>query len=136
MEPKHRMFQSGVLPPGTSAIDVAVYMHKITCPALDGSARLDADATIRNDLIPIVIALGVLHAENGEYPARALDGILPDHLSDLPNGPLLYSSLTFKNTANSYRLYSLGLNGKDDGGDYENSDEHDDLGLIAVPPEH
>jgi hypothetical protein len=62
------------------------------------------------------LALAAFHADHGNYPDK-LDSLVPDYLKTIPkdifteNSPLIY-----RREGAGYRLYSVGQNGKDDGG--------------------
>jgi hypothetical protein len=130
-----RRLTQGNLPPGTTANEVAMFVHRVTCPDFLPGPRLDADSAVRSALIPTALALSVYHAERGAYPEN-LGELLPNYLDALPVDPVFASPLVYRTAGDGYRLYYTGPNRRDDGGDYENSDEHDDVGLIAAPSVH
>lgn len=75
----------------------------------------EANAT-QNALLLVSLALHTYYAEHGSYPA-ALTALIPDYLSAIPADPFaLKDPLRYKKTNKSYVLYSIGPDGKDDGG--------------------
>jgi len=76
----------------------------------------DANNETQNNLLTVTVALRAFAAERGHYPA-ALTELVPAYLKALPadlfaqNGTILY-----KQTGKTYVLYSVGPDGKDDGG--------------------
>ena len=130
-EAKARLF-SGRLPPDATAEDIALCIHRIVCPDLEIYARLDADAAVREALLPTVIALGLYKADHSELPL-SLKELTPEYLTTPPMDPLFDQELVFKPDVGGYALYSTGKNGVDDGGTYTAEEDKDDIGLIAVP---
>jgi hypothetical protein len=62
------------------------------------------------------LALRAFRLENGQYPAT-LNELAPRYLKEIPPDPFGGGEkLRYKRTANSYLLYSIGPDGKDDGG--------------------
>jgi hypothetical protein len=45
-----------------------------------------------------------------------LSQLVPDYIDALPEDPFGAPSLTYRREGDSYQLYSIGANGKDDGG--------------------
>jgi hypothetical protein len=76
------------------------------------STRSDAS----NAVWLCALALRAFRAENGKYPT-ALDELAPRYLKEIPADPFGGGEkLRYKRTANSYVLWSIGPDGKDDGG--------------------
>lgn len=63
------------------------------------------------------IALRLYQLETGAYPAK-LEALVPQYLDSVPVDPFSpdLSGLIYKPQTNSYSLYSVGPDGKDDGG--------------------
>jgi hypothetical protein len=90
----------GVLDENDHAPRGLMYCYKARC-------QLDAGLTM--------LALREYHRRNKNYPER-LDQLVPDFL---PRMPIDYSDrqpLRYRREGDRYVLYSVGLNGKDDGG--------------------
>jgi hypothetical protein len=78
------------------------------------SATTDrADQTQRN--LHIAFALAAFRAEHGRYPAK-LDDLAPKYLPTVPNDLFADKPLIYRSSEHGYLLYSVGPNGKDDGG--------------------
>jgi hypothetical protein len=107
--------------------------------------RENLDAAIcQSALAKAALSLSLYRKVHGEYPP-ALDALATQLIAPVPIDPCCGEPFRYVRTVDGYRLYSVGLNGIDDGGrtheDWlENSgidhSEHewDDI-RIAVPPE-
>lgn len=80
-------------------------------------ARLgDAKNQTQNALLLVTLALRAYRLEHGVYPI-ALAALVPTYLKRLPDDPFaLQSPLHYRLTGQKYVLYSVGPDGKDDGG--------------------
>jgi hypothetical protein len=63
----------------------------------------------------IQLALRAYCLEHGEAP-NALAALVPDYLSRLPDDPFGVGTFKFKREADRVIFYSVGVNGRDDGG--------------------
>lgn len=100
-------------------------------PSLDGAiehARFELDLAMKNDRVVrtvadatrIMLALEVYRAEHGGYPAD-LEALAPAYLPAIPEDRISSQPLRYKLTdkdeaGRGYLLYSVGLDGQDDGG--------------------
>lgn len=75
--------------------------------------QLDASLTL--------LALREFNRQRGRYP-ETLDELLPDYLPRLPIDYADRQPLRYRLTDDGFLLYSIGLNGQDDGGQCTNSD--------------
>jgi hypothetical protein len=81
-----------------------------------------------DQLVQVGAAIERYRVDKGRYPG-ALDDLVPSYLKELPRDPYSNSKEPpHYETAPSHRLWSVGPNEKDDGGD-----ERDDL-VYAVEP--
>jgi hypothetical protein len=62
------------------------------------------------------LAILAYRQEHGRPPPR-LDDLAPDYLTHVPLDPFANEPLRYRLTADSYVLYSVGPNGRDDGGE-------------------
>jgi hypothetical protein len=70
----------------------------------------------RNALFLLEFALRAYQLQHGNYPQK-LSELVPGYLQKIPNDPFAtYSSLKYKCDKTAYILYSIGPDGKDDGG--------------------
>ena len=80
-----------------------------------GLARDEDCRAMRFDLICVAFALAAYHAEHGDYPPELAD-LSPKYLSELPKDVYNDEQLHYESESNGYTLYSVGVNGRDDGG--------------------
>jgi hypothetical protein len=83
-------------------------------PALGG---IDADRLIRDRASRIAVAIARYRlAHAGAVPGR-LDDLVPQFLAAVPADPLSEAPMMFLSEPGAYTIYSVGMDGKDDGGD-------------------
>jgi hypothetical protein len=97
---------------------VSEIMLGLFLPAITAASEAQDRGNTSFELIRLAAALAVYRAEHGAYPAN-LDQLVPDTVTHLPidlysGGPFIY-----KRDENGYLLYSVGVNGGDDGGSHE-----------------
>jgi hypothetical protein len=82
----------------------------------------------------VAFALAAYKAENGQYP-KNLAALAPKYLAAIPNDLFSGKALIYRRDANGYLLYSVGLNGKDDGGAsrYDSPDSDGDDIAVRMP---
>ena len=84
----------------------------------------------------VAFALAAYRAENGSYPATLAD-LAPKYLTEIPLDIFSDGDFQYEATDDGYRLWSVGPNGVDDGGDGPDVEDYegdgDDL-LIATAP--
>jgi len=68
-----------------------------------------------HNMLLVSFALRAYRAEHGKYPAN-LNELTPDYLKAIPADLFSTDPLKYKASAKSYTLYSVGPDGKDDGG--------------------
>jgi len=74
------------------------------------------DNETQNRLLIVALALRAYRVEHGAYPAK-LSALVPAYLSSIPGDPFVSSGpLRYKPSSPGYILYSIGPDGKDDGG--------------------
>jgi hypothetical protein len=103
------------------------------------ATRKVADAYDRSEQVQrnlqIAFALAAYRRDQGRYPAK-LDDLAPKYLADVPDDVFSGKPLVYRPAENGYRLYSVGVNGKDEGGRWTNDDPPgDDLGIRMPLPE-
>jgi len=70
----------------------------------------------QNNLLTVALALRAYRLERGEYPAR-LDSLVPKYLTKIPEDPFsAHKPLRYRRASNKYLLYSIGPDGRDNGG--------------------
>ncbi len=80
-------------------------------------ARFPAERiSVANKLLIVGLALKIYKGEHGKYPAK-LSELVPGILASLPNDPFALSgTFQYRLDKSGYVLYSVGPDGKDDGG--------------------
>jgi hypothetical protein len=63
----------------------------------------------------LAFALAAYRGEHGRYPDR-LDVLAPEYLAEVPGDLFSGKALIYRPSENGYLLYSVGVNGRDDGG--------------------
>ena len=100
-----------------------------------GFENAEDRTTTWQDMVPVVFALAAYRADHGAYPAD-LAAPVPEYLPAIPRDPFSDGPLRYKRDAAGYLLYSVGPNGKDDGGrawyDQPYSKENRDCDDIAI----
>lgn len=104
-------------------------------PAVSGGANAEDRGTMRFDLTKLAFALAAYHADRGAYPAKLAD-LVPKYAAKIPKEIFNASELHYRQEGGGYLLYSVGPNGKDDGGkgqgDCKEGETWDDL-AVRVP---
>jgi hypothetical protein len=94
------------------------------------SAAERCEQTQRN--LRIAFALAASQRDHGRYPAK-LDELAPRYLEKIPDDLFAGGPLKYQPTDNGFMLYSVGVNGTDDGGrGYDDDPPGDDL-CIRIP---
>jgi hypothetical protein len=70
-------------------------------------------------MVTVALALAGYRADHHEYPATLAE-LVPAYIGELPKDPFADSELRYKRENGRYLLYSVGENGRDDGGRNEN----------------
>ena len=83
--------------------------------------------------LQMVLALRAYHEAKGAYPAT-LNELVPAFLPKISTDPFAGKPMSFRREGDGYVLYSIGLNGKDDGG--KTSREQKDADDIVVKTDH
>jgi hypothetical protein len=97
-------------------------------PALSGVISAEDRNTVWQSTVPVVFALAAYRADHGSYPAD-LAALVPKYLPAIPEDLFSGGPLRYKGQRAGYVLYSVGPNGKDDGG-RSNRDEPDATDII------
>ncbi|GAB4148108.1 MAG: hypothetical protein Tsb009_21700 [Planctomycetaceae bacterium] len=105
----------------------------LTLPTLDVCFNAQDRANSRHDFSKIILALAAYRAEHKNYPAQ-LTSLTLKYLKVIPLDRFTGEPLKYRRTKKGFLLYSVGANGKDDGGRYEYPGESVDDVVIRVPP--
>jgi hypothetical protein len=97
------------------AKQIGTVLIGLMLPALD-KVRTSQDRATQAALnVRVACALAAYHADHGRYPAK-LTELAPAYLAKVPDDVFAATPLTYKPTEHGFLLYSVGPNGKDDGG--------------------
>jgi hypothetical protein len=95
-----------------------------------GSAADRAEQIQRN--LHVAFALAAYHRDNKGYPAK-LDELAPGYLAAVPGDVFSGGALIYRPEGNGYLLYSVGVNGKDDGGRWTDDNPPGDDPRVRMP---
>jgi hypothetical protein len=85
--------------------------------------------------VQVAFALAAYRHDHGRYPAK-LDELAPRYLKTVPGDVFSGKALVYRPAEKGYLLYSVGVNGKDDGGRwYDDKPPGDDLRVRMPLPE-
>ena len=101
-------------------------------PALDAALRAEHRNQAKHALLELGLALADYRADNRRFPLR-LDELAPKYVKQAAIDPMWGEPFTYKQTDGGYLLYSVGQNGKDDGGRTADDDHGSDDLVIRVP---
>jgi len=97
---------------------------------------IDDRATMRLELTKVAFALAAYRTDHGSYPAKLAD-LTPTYVSVVPKDIFNDAELHYRPENDGYLLYSVGINGKDDGGksygDRKKNEDWDDLAVRMSP---
>jgi hypothetical protein len=91
----------------------------------------DRAVQVQNNL-QVAFAMAAYHADNGRYPAN-LDDLAPKYLPAVPGDIFSGKPLIYKPEAKGYLFYSVGQNGKDEGGHWYDDDPPGDDPRVKMP---
>jgi hypothetical protein len=82
--------------------------------------------------LQVAFALAAFRSDNGRYPAK-LDELAPKYLAEVPGDLFSGRALIYRPEEKGYLLYSVGVNGKDDGGRWLDDDPPGDDPRVRMP---
>jgi hypothetical protein len=102
-------------------------------PAVGSCAAAEDRATMQFELDRLAFALAAFHANQGSYPEKLAD-LVPKYVARVPADILNHgANLHYRREGAGFLLYSVGRNGKDDGGKgYDDRKEGEDWDDIVV----
>ncbi|HEY4761557.1 MAG TPA: hypothetical protein VIH42_13325 [Thermoguttaceae bacterium] len=111
--------------------NIYIYIHH---RGVGLSLNIEELAHVRTDLSHLALALGAYRSEHGSYPDR-LDEVVPQYIAELPKDRFANADYIYRPDGKGYILYSIGYNGKDDGGKDQRDDPSCDDVVIRTPKE-
>ena len=103
-----------------------------TMPAIIKTHSATEQNTQRQLNLRIAFALAQYHLDKGGYP-ESLTTLAPTYMKVVPNDLFSDKPLIYSKTKKGYRFYSVGLNGKDEGGRSSTDDPRGDDILVQMP---
>ncbi|MCC7291958.1 MAG: hypothetical protein IT449_07855 [Phycisphaerales bacterium] len=104
---------------GFNALDGPQFGSRLSPEEFGSLLRIDYDAIKRSDTgwdgVRILLALRAYHGVRGEFP-ETLGELSPEWLDPVPADPYSGCEFVYRRQGEDYILYSVGSNGKDDGG--------------------
>jgi acetyl esterase/lipase len=105
-------------------------------PAVSTAVQAEDRGAMQFELTRLAFAMAAYHADHGAYPAKLAD-LAPKYVAEVPKDIFNASELHYRQEGGGYLLYSVGVNGEDDGGkgydDRKQGEDWDDL-VVRVPP--
>jgi len=126
-------FVFGMIPRHVTSENMAGVFLGLLTPDCLAVATAEDTATTRLQLARLSFSLAAYRAEHERYPER-LAALSPRYIEKVPKDYFTGKDLIYRRRGDRYELYSLGFNGKDDGGRHRQSDadpEADDVALTA-----
>ena len=106
---------------------VGSIMLSLMLPASEAVQSAEDRAEQQQRNLRLAMALAAYRADHDRYPVK-LDELSPKYVAEVPDDLFTDKPLVYRLTDNGYLLYSLGQNGKDDGGNfYDDQPQGDDL---------
>ena len=107
-------------------------------PASSAVQEAEDRTTMQSEMNKLAFALAAYHVDQGSYPARLAD-LVPKYVKVVPKDIFNNDAdLHYTQEGDGYLLYSVGSNGKDDGGrsydDRKNGEDWDDLTVRMSSP--
>lgn len=115
--------------------DIGEILVALLMPGVRGcQASFDRSRQLERNL-HVAFALAAYRKDTGKYPAQLAD-LAPKYLATVPDDIFTGKPLIYKPTEKGYLFYSVGANGKDDGGRWhDDSPPGDDPGVrMPLPP--
>jgi hypothetical protein len=106
-------------------------------PGIGSVINAEERGKVYSDLSQIALALGAYRSDRGNYPDRLAE-LAPKYIAEVPKDGFSEADFIYRREGNGYLLYSVGGNGKDDGGKSTYNDPPDENGddfVIRTPKE-
>lgn len=122
--PEYSAYMNSVPPPpfvrpGNRLQQVQHVLSRILFPSLDRAIVLHYRLLMHRRMAAVALAIRMYETDHGHRP-RDLDSLVPDYLPAIPADPMSTSGvIQYLPDAEYPRLYSVGPDGIDDGGEYE-----------------
>jgi hypothetical protein len=104
----------------------------ILVPSVDKMHRAWDRVQQEQDNLQVAFVLAWYHCDHGHYP-KTLDALAPKYLKQIPQDIFSGKPLIYRPSEKGFLLYSVGYNGKDDGGHGLDDDPPGDDLVIRIP---
>ncbi|MGO8691413.1 MAG: hypothetical protein ACLQLG_17455 [Thermoguttaceae bacterium] len=104
---------------------LGMVMTSLLLPATISVGQAEARGTMRFELTQLAFALAEYRARQGSYPAKLAD-LVPKYVARVPGDIFADGDLHYRRQGDGCLLYSVGSNGKDDGGRNRDDRPEDD----------
>jgi hypothetical protein len=115
---------------------ISEYVGQVTVsvmlPAVAPAVHAEERAHVRLLLTDVGYALAAYNADHGAFP-DSLDALVPDLLPAVPLDPFTGDPLRYELKGDGFLLYSVGANGRDDGGLMDGRQNTDDIAFGVTP---
>jgi hypothetical protein len=101
-------------------------------PAVKQALTAQDQSFTRTQMVQVMLALAEYQVREGEFP-KTLAALSPKYLPTVPDDLMAGKPFHYTSDGGTYRLYSVGRNGQDDGGQMGTPQGADDV-LMAYPP--
>jgi hypothetical protein len=127
-----KLLQGKDAPGEAAGTVIGEYLMALLMPAVRKvqMAHDRAEQSDRN--LRVAFALAAYRADQGRYPAK-LDDLAPDYLAAVPGDLFSGKPLIYKPEEKGYLFYSVGPNGKDEGGRWYDDDPPGDDPRVRMP---
>jgi hypothetical protein len=96
-------------------------------PAVSSVFHSEEQCEMQFEIVKLGFALAAYRVDNGAYPEKLAD-LIPKYVTEVPKDIFNDADLHYQRDGDGYLLYSVGPNGKDDGGKtFEDSQKSDGL---------
>jgi hypothetical protein len=113
------MIAQGKLPYASGSTPIPIPndpVNQMVLPVFERARWNDARDELGNILLEVMLALRAFQLQHGSYPLT-LNALVPSYLTSVPRDPFGGGeALRYRITGDTYMLYSIGPDGKDDGG--------------------
>jgi hypothetical protein len=116
-------FFSGRSSRAVMADKIFMMLTALMFPVFETLPRSEDRAKAQFQMTLAALALAAYRADRGSYPEKLVD-LCPKYLGEIPSDPCGDGSLQYRRSGSEFMLYSVGWNGKDDGG-HNHSDPDD-----------
>jgi hypothetical protein len=111
---------------------MANIFKRLFTPVLILAAQSEERGYVKFDLSQLALALGAYRSDRGRYP-NGIQELAPKYIAALPKDRFSDADYIYKIEGSGYLLYSVGPNGKDDGGRQSDEEPPGDDVAIRTP---